>query len=303
MKIIPVYYHLVSNKKNPLVDNLYSHKDIAMFRKDLEVLVKKYRILDLSDIQANKDGLILSFDDGFAECYSVIYPILKEMSIPAFFFVNNNFIDNRSMFYRAKLSLLISRLFYLSPLVHQQLAKVLDCNITGLTENILKILDGNSVKIDTLLNIAQIDVDEYLFEHKPYLTTEQIFEMIAAGYYFGGHTHDHLRLKDLSALEQEKRIVESAIDISQRFNLSYKLCSLPHNDLGISRDVMKNVSEQIDYLFGGYGLNHQLDIRYIQRISNEHSSLRIDRFINTWKVIHYITSKVKNYQKKILKII
>lgn len=298
MKIIPIYYHLVSNKKNPLVEHLYSHKDIAMFRKDLEVLLKKYRILDLADVQANKKGIMLSFDDGFAECYNVIYPILQELSIPAFFFLNNDFIDNRSMFYRAKLSLLVSKLGYLDPLTHQQLAYILECKITDIKENLLAIQDGSNKKIASLLTVAKVDVNQYLSEQKPYLTTEQITEMVNAGYYFGGHTCDHLSLKNMSALEQEQRIVESALDISNRFKLDYKLCSLPHNDLGVSKDVFEKVSQQIDYLFGGYGLNHQLDVKYIQRISNEHSSLRIDRFITSWKVFHYVTSNMRFKRKK-----
>ncbi|MBI9032190.1 polysaccharide deacetylase family protein [bacterium] len=301
MKIIPIYYHLVSNKKNPLVENLYKHKDIDSFKKDLHALVKKYRILDLADLKANRKGLVLSFDDGFAECYQVIFPILKELSIPAFFFVNNDFIDNKSMFYRAKLSLIVSKLGYLNPLIHQQLAYILECKITEISERLLAILDGNNAKIDSLLTLANIDIDNFLNYRKPYLTSEQIFEMSKAGYYFGGHTHDHLKLTGMTAQEQERRIVESSLDISQRFNLDYKLCSLPHNDLGISREVFQKVGQKIDYLFGGYGLNHQPEFNYYQRISNEHSSLRIDRFINNWKIFHYVTSNVRQARNKFLK--
>lgn len=301
MKIIPIYYHLVSNKRNPLVENLYSFKDIATFRKDLEVLIKKYKILDLDDIKADKKGIVLSFDDGFSECYEVIYPLLKEYSIPAFFFVNNDFIDNKAMFYRAKISFIISKLNYLSPMIHQQLSYMLECKITDITEKLLTINNGDDDFINSLLVACNIDVNEYLIQKKPYLTSPQILEMIDSGYYFGGHTHNHLSLKDMSAEEQEKRIVESAIDISQRYNLNYKLCSLPHNDLGISKEVFQKVSTQIDFLFGGYGLNHQNDVNYFQRISNEHSSLRIDRFINSWTIFHNVTKNVRTIRKKILK--
>src|SRR5690554_2858642 len=108
MKIIPIYYHLVSNAKNPLVENLYTFKDEASFRRDLEALIKRYRVLDLEDIRAKRGGVVLTFDDGFAECYHTIFPILKQYNLPAFFFLNNDFLDNRDMFYRAKISLIIS---------------------------------------------------------------------------------------------------------------------------------------------------------------------------------------------------
>ena len=298
MKIIPIYYHLVSNKKNPLVENLYSHKDIATFRKDLEVLVKKYKILDLAQLKANKKGIVLTFDDGFAECYKVIFPILKELSLPAFFFVNNDFIDNKAMFYRAKISLLISKLGYLSPFTHNQLSYVLECKITDLKGQLLAINNGDTRKIDSLMTIAGIDIDNYLQEKQPYLTSEQISEMVNEGFYFGGHTHDHMRLQGMPATEQEHRIIDSTLDICDSFNLDYKLCSLPHNDVGIKKEVFDKVSNKIDYLFGGYGLNHQPNLRYFQRISNEHSSLRIDRFINTWKVFHYVSKNMRLKRKK-----
>lgn len=298
MRIIPIYYHIVSNKKNPLVDNLYRHKDIENFRKDLDVLEKKYRILDLADIKANRRGVVLTFDDGFSECYEVIYPILQEYSMPAFFFVNNDFIDNKSMFYRAKISLLISKLGYLSPVIHQQLATLLGCKITDIQERLLIIGSPELELLESLLVTAELDPQDYLKEKKPYLTSEQITKMVEAGYYFGGHTRDHLRLKDLTEAEQEQRIVDSSLDISKRFILNYKLASLPHNDVGISKEVLQKVSTQVDYLFGGYGLNHQLESNYFQRISNEHSSLRIDRFINSWKVFHYVTRNIQTLLKK-----
>jgi peptidoglycan/xylan/chitin deacetylase (PgdA/CDA1 family) len=288
MKIIPIYYHLVSNKRNPLVENLYSYKDIGNFRKDLDVLVKKYTILDYEDIKANKSGLVLSFDDGFSECYNIIYPLLKEYSIPAFFFINNDFLDNKNMFYRAKISLLISKLAYLSPLIQRQIAYILECKVTKIKENLLAILEEDKHKLDNLMTTAELDIERYLEKETPYLSSEQVKEMINAGYYFGGHTHNHHRLKNLPNHEQEKRIVDSALDIQKRFNLPYSICSLPHNDQGISNKVFASVSSQIDYLFGGYGLNHQRQYNYLQRISNEHSPLRIDKFINTWKILHSI---------------
>ena len=119
MRIIPIYYHLVSNEQNPLVENLYTFKDVASFKRDIEALVNRYKILDLADLKAQQKGVVLSFDDGFAECYHTIFPILKQFGIPAFFFINNDFLDNKSMFYRAKISLIISHLTYSSTAIHQ----------------------------------------------------------------------------------------------------------------------------------------------------------------------------------------
>jgi hypothetical protein len=178
---------------------------------------------------------------------------------------------------------------------------MLECKITDIKETLLAITNGDDHFVDSLLVTANIDIDNYLQKKQPYLTSQQIEEMIKSGFYFGGHTRDHLSLRNMSAQEQEKRIIESSLDISKRFNLDYQLCSLPHNDFGISDQVFINVSKQIDYLFGGYGLNHRHDLNYFQRISNEHSSLRIDKFINSWSIFHHATKNIRIIRKKILK--
>ena len=293
MRIIPIYYHLVSNEQNPLVENLYTFKDVASFKRDIEALVNRYKILDLADLKAQQKGVVLSFDDGFAECYHTIFPILKQFGIPAFFFINNDFLDNKSMFYRAKISLIISHLIYSSTVIHKQIADLLGCKITEIKKKLLAIKNGDSELLDSLLTIMKIDIAEYLSKHQPYLTSEQIREMIKANCYFGGHTRDHMSLKNMPSAEQEFRIVDSAKDIAARFDLDYTLCSLPHNDAGISREVLHNASKEVDYIFGGYGFRQDLENNYYQRVSNEHSTMRIDKFIKMWKIFHKSTNRIR----------
>lgn len=301
MKIIPIYYHLVSNTKNPLVENLYTFKDEASFKRDLEALIKRYRILDLEDIRAERGGVVLTFDDGFAECYHTIFPILKQYNLPAFFFLNNDFLDNREMFYRAKISLIISKLKYQSAATQQKIADLLGCRVSQIKRKLLTLRNSKSRLLDLLLALVGIDIAEYLLQHQPYLTSIQIREMVEAGYYFGGHTYDHLRLKGLPPEEQEFRLVDSTNDIAQRFGLDYKLCSLPHDDKGVSKEVLFRVRQRVDYIFGGYGLRQYPESNYFRRISNEHKRVRIDRYIKMWKIIEFPCNKVR-FIRNILKV-
>ena len=97
----------------------------------------------------------------------------------------------------------------------------------------------------------------------------------------------------MPSAEQEFRIVDSAKDIAARFDLDYTLCSLPHNDAGISREVLHNASKEVDYIFGGYGFRQDLENNYYQRVSNEHSTMRIDKFIKMWKIFHKSTNRIR----------
>lgn len=44
------------------------------------------------------------------QCYDVILPILEAKGIPATFFINSGFIDNKDLFFRFKASFLIDEL-------------------------------------------------------------------------------------------------------------------------------------------------------------------------------------------------
>ena len=52
----------------------------------------------------------LTFDDGLREVFDIAAPILKQKGIPATIFLNSGFVDNRSLFFRYKVSVLLELL-------------------------------------------------------------------------------------------------------------------------------------------------------------------------------------------------
>ena len=117
-RLIAGYYHLVNDQPPPHILNLYPCKSKAQFEQDLDFLLKRYKPIDLPQLlNCGRTGeplpgrfLLLTFDDGFREAYDVIAPILRHKGVPAVFFVNTAFIDNREMSYEHKKSIIIQRL-------------------------------------------------------------------------------------------------------------------------------------------------------------------------------------------------
>lgn len=289
MKIIPIYYHVVSDEYLPHVNPLYKFKSTHDFERDINSILKDYRILDLDDIKANREGLVLSFDDGFSECYNTIFPILKKHSIPAFFFLNNDFIDNKDMYFRCKLALLCSSLTPDSNEENSIGARIAKWHIASAQKKVLTVNKENIDYINYLLQIGDVDVTSYLKDKKPYLTSAQIEEMINAGYYFGGHSYRHLSFKEFDANQQVEQLVGSTKKLVDQFNLDYNICSIPHNDDYVKEGVIEEVSSSMDYVFGGYGLKRSNN--YMRRISNEHYNISITSYIKWWKYIHLLTGR------------
>ena len=93
---IALCYHMVSHEAVPHVRPLFPYKNPAQFASDLEFL-------------AGSDAF-LSFDDGAAECRTIVAPLLSRYGQRATFFINTDLIDNKVLSYRHKLALGIDRL-------------------------------------------------------------------------------------------------------------------------------------------------------------------------------------------------
>src|SRR5687768_11071814 len=109
------YHHVVSDERLPHIIHLYPYKNVKQFSTDIDFLLKYFEAISPADLisfinthhKLPEKKFLLTFDDGFKEVSEVIAPILKRKGIPAIFFINPAFIDNKEMFYRNKISLIL----------------------------------------------------------------------------------------------------------------------------------------------------------------------------------------------------
>jgi hypothetical protein len=138
--LIP-YYHLVSDERLAHVIHLFSYRNTDQFKADLDFFLKYYQPIDLADLLAavrsgrplKEKTVLLTFDDGFREIHDVVAPILKQKGVPAVFFITAAFLDNKTLGYRHKASLLVERIDKLCRSRHtvKKIAQVLNCGNGG----------------------------------------------------------------------------------------------------------------------------------------------------------------------------
>jgi len=114
LKAIFPFYHAVSNQDLPHTKFLYAIRNTARFEADLEYFLRFFDPVSLGEyLEGNKNKrhqkpvMVLSFDDGLIQCHQEIMPVLLRKGIPATFFLNNDYIDNKGLFFRFKISLLL----------------------------------------------------------------------------------------------------------------------------------------------------------------------------------------------------
>jgi peptidoglycan/xylan/chitin deacetylase (PgdA/CDA1 family) len=92
MKLTIIMYHYVrelSRSRYPSIKGL----DLPLFLRQLEFLTANYAVVRMEDVLAAPDGgalpenaALLTFDDGYSEHYTTVFPILDEMGIQGSFF-------------------------------------------------------------------------------------------------------------------------------------------------------------------------------------------------------------------------
>ncbi len=299
------FYHSVSDKELRHIKHLYPVKNSKQFIADLDFMLQHFEAVDLFTAlkrletpleKGQKPFMVLSFDDGLSEFHDIIAPILTKKGIPAINFLNTAFIDNKSLFYRYKISLLLDRLEQLEKdgsEIKNVIAYLADHGFKSKRFNsIIKSFTYNQAHhINALATLTHLDFNTYLKNEKPYLTKEQIQNLINQGFYFGAHSIDHPLLSLLSINEQLHQIITSSQEVIDIFNLDYGLFAFPFSDHGLSTDVFNQIHNQnaIDFSFGTAGLKDDSIVNHFQRIPMEQDNYSASQILSG--EVHYYRLK------------
>lgn len=260
------FYHVVSNEKLPHILN-YNYRNIDQFEKELDFYLKYFKPVYLErlidNINSSEKIFHLSFDDGLKECAEIIAPILLKKGIPATFFVNPGFIDNRQLFHKYKASLILNRLNEKSNPKAEQFLK--EQNLMG-----KQILNASILQVNILNEVAallEINFDSFLKVQKPYLTTGQLLKLKEQGFTIGAHSFYHSEFWKISEDQQMHEIKSSMNWLVQKINPEIKAFSFPFTDSGVSLNVMRTmIKENIcDVTFGTAGIKYDEIDYHFQR--------------------------------------
>lgn len=299
------FYHLVSDQVVPHVKHLYRIRNKNQFIQDLDYLLKHYKALHLDQFKDSlhngkklpKNSFLLSFDDGLAECYHVIAPILKKKGIPASFFLNSAFIDNKALMFRYKASLLIEHIFQdldKRTLITQQLFREHQIPYSNFSLDLKKITWKQQAFLDVLAQALSLDFQQYLDKQQPYLSVKQIHEMQQDGFSFGSHSIDHPRYKNIAKSEQIKQTLDGHLQLKNSLDHIDTIFAFPFTDdaVGLSFFEALYQSNTIDYSFGGAGIKHEKNRQHWQRLGLESSGIRSSKQIIHSEYCYYLLKSI-----------
>ncbi|MFM2337576.1 MAG: hypothetical protein RL115_769 [Bacteroidota bacterium] len=267
-KIFP-FYHCVTNAPKPHLSALGYYRKTDQFVKDLLFFKKHYTSVTIPQMQQNKAASFhLSFDDGLSECYTEVFPLLLKERLTATFFINADFIDNKKMFIRHKISLLHVAA-QSSAISRARLASKLACEDAQVCLRLLSLT--NEQLVDELAKEVDIDFIAYLHTFKPYLTTLQIKEMSRSGMQIESHGKDHTDLTLVKDEEAIFQIKDCNLFLQNTLGAKPKYFAFPYGSDRVGNRVFDFLYKQEGLLgtFGVAGLKMDSEQRHIHRIAME----------------------------------
>jgi len=295
--VVMPFYHAVSDQSLPHLARLYPVRSVSQFKEDLEFLLARFEPVSLEEFLGNrfsghwkKMPMVMSFDDGLVQCYDEVQNILYSKGIPAVFFVNNAFIDNKGMFYRFRVCLLLEKYPNTSNTEKKKAAEILKCSLNDLPARLNAVSYLEREFTDQIAEAWSYSFSEYMRIRPVYMSSIQIKRLISKGFEVGSHGIDHPLFSVLKQETTINHIQRSIADLSRRFKIDYKYFAFPFTDFGVEDATIAQLfNEQIiDAGFGTAGLKHDIWKSYFQRIPMERygmSALRIIRGeINRYRV-------------------
>jgi peptidoglycan/xylan/chitin deacetylase (PgdA/CDA1 family) len=234
------YYHIVSDRK---YEFYFGNKIISpgVFRQHLTFFQKHFTIVSLQEALHMVDNneslhrkLVLTFDDGFAENYDVVAPILKEEGLNATFFLIGNCIDNKELMWRNKLLVLAKKAGRKLPGFIREAIRIFRLPAMYYYEDIFSWslrgwpMNRKDEIANYFWNAADFGtVEAYLEEKKPYLTKDQIRCLVEEGFEIGSHSMSHPVFSRLSYEEFQNEVLSSVQLLQTSFKKEITSFSYP----------------------------------------------------------------------------
>ncbi len=311
-KILLPFYHTISSKKLPHIDDqMYMVRNPQTFEQDLDFFCQHYQpisIQELHDIIQQEKPIDqpvfhLTFDDGLREIYDEVLPILQKRKIPATVFINTDFVDNQDLFYRYKVSLIVDTLNGWNESIYQIKKTENPLFIPfqrkkDLIDYLYLLSHKEMDYIDKACQVVGVNTKTYLKAQKPYLSLEQIKELMNHNITIGSHGTNHHWFKHLDLAAQQRQIVESFDFIKKKLSIHERYFSFPFSDEDVSWEFFDwfLIDFEGDLSFGISGLKEDTTRIHLHRIPMEKSLDSAEKIVKTEYLYYLLRKRFNKHQ-------
>lgn len=239
--LLALTYHRIGSAAGCEYDaGVYSaHAD--SFCEQVDFLRRHYPVLTLDEALAalkrpsglRTSSILLTFDDGYRDNYSVAFPLLKSMGVQATFFLPTCLVGTNALAWWDQIAYTVRHARRYRFRVAENMQEI-DLTRMNADQAIMRILrwfksDGPA-RPAALVTAVAAACDGPVRQCAPdpqFVSWEEAKEMLEGGMALGSHTHSHRLLGRLTPEEQMEDVVQSRDVFRQKLGVAPRVIALP----------------------------------------------------------------------------
>lgn len=289
--LLVLNYHRIGDLAgNPFDDGTFSATADA-FRAQIAyvkrwfALPPPHEILEsLSRRSFSDPTMLVTFDDGYRDNYETAFPALRDLGVPACFFLVTELLDAPRLPWWDCVAYAVKRTQVETLSLEYPERLEIDLRAISPARATWRILrackDGRpfdaSRFLDELETRTRVDIDAASLGRTLFMSWDAVRHMARAGMTIGSHTASHAVLASLAEAAQRRELRVSRERIGEVTGSNPDMLAYPVGGDGAFTDVTKRLAREVGYRaafrYSG-GLNHaaRIDPFAIDRVAVEHA--------------------------------
>jgi peptidoglycan/xylan/chitin deacetylase (PgdA/CDA1 family) len=206
-------------------------------------VLSEAELLDLIDRPAKGHFAVVTFDDGYRDNYELAWPVLRDLQVPAIFFVSPALIDERRLGWWDVIAYLVKHSVKPHIEIRGEVASIRKLH------GWMKTLPAAETEnlIETLSQIAEVPLPSSELQSSQLMTWEQIIEVSRNGVAIGSHTNTHRVLATLDEDQQRWELGESKAVLERRLGRQVRTLAYPAGSHGNFTAASMRIAEECGY--------------------------------------------------------
>jgi peptidoglycan/xylan/chitin deacetylase (PgdA/CDA1 family) len=219
-----------------------------------------------SGFQVDEPVALVTFDDGYRDNFTAALPILRDLKIPATFFLTTGFLEGASLPWWDRIARIVRRSKVERLTLDQPMPVIVDLRNTPRDQAVFEVVrayrdspvDDEEAYFAALEDRAEIHVDVEESARGQFLTWGEVRAAADSGIDIGAHGQTHRRLSWLSEAEQRQELERSRAILQSHLNREILALAYPYGWFGAFDATTERLARETGYrvaFSAGEGVN------------------------------------------------
>lgn len=258
------YHRIIPDEpgfSSPFADDVFGptvsefERAIVWFKENVRLLSEP-ELIELVETRRSPGCLsvLITFDDGYADNYTLAYPILRRHGVPATYFIPSNMIEQRQMGWWDLTAYLLKRTAKTALAWEGEHFRLPEerARAIGFFHKKMQLEKHEQTKdlIGRLAALLDVELPQKEIRDRELMTWDQLREVSRNGITIGSHTHTHRVLATLDVEAQREEIASSKAMLEERIGTPVRSIAYPVGGYRHFTEETRRIAEACGYAIG-----------------------------------------------------